>query len=90
MNVEGYRCSSAEAHTSGAHDPLLAADSWLSPQEHNAYREFVAFEDEEMDSAIRKATKSGRPFGSESFVDILEFKWGGWGWGGWGRTKSNI
>ncbi|GAB7028106.1 hypothetical protein JCM15764A_33540 [Geotalea toluenoxydans] len=70
-NVEGYRWSSAKAHVSGAHDPLLAADSWLSPQEHNAYREFVAFEDEETDSAIRKATNSGRPFGSESFVDMF-------------------
>lgn len=73
-NVEGYRWSSAKAHLSGAHDPLLAADSWLSPQEYNAYREFVAFEDEETDSAIRKATNSGRPFGSESFVDMLEFR----------------
>jgi len=73
-NVEEYRWSSAKAHVSTAYDPLLAADSWLSPQEHNAYREFVDSEDEETDKAIRKATNSGRPFGSESFVDILEFR----------------
>ena len=73
-NVEGYHWSSAKAHVSDVHDPLLAADSWLSPQDHKAYREFVIFEDEETDSAIRKATNSGRPFGSESFVDMLEFR----------------
>jgi hypothetical protein len=66
--------SSAKAHVSGTHDPLLAANSWLSPQEQNTYREFMAFEDEETDSAIRKATNSGRPFGAETFVDQLEFR----------------
>jgi len=74
MNIEGYRWSSAKAYVSGVHDPLLTADSWLAPQELNAYREFVAFKDEETDRAIRKATNSGRPFGSESFVDMLEFR----------------
>jgi len=39
----------------------------------NTYREFVPFKDEETDS-IRKATNSGRPFGSETFVDLLEFR----------------
>ena len=73
-NVEEYRWSSAKAHVSCAHDPLLAAGSWLSPQEQNSYREFVDSEDEETDNAIRKATNSGRPFGSESFVDMLAFR----------------
>ena len=27
-----------------------------------------------MDDAIPKATRTGRPFGSESFVDMLEFR----------------
>jgi len=73
-SAEEHRWSSAKAHVSSAHDPLLAADSWLSPQEQNAYREFVDSEDEGADNAIRKATNSGRPFGSESFVDMLEFR----------------
>jgi len=64
----------SKAHVVGAHDPLLAADFWLSPQENNVHHEFVAFEDEETDNDIRKATNSGRPFGSESFVDMLEFR----------------
>jgi putative transposase len=73
-NVEEYWWSSAKAHVSGAHDPLLSADSWLSLQEQNAYREFVRTEDEESDNAIRRATNSGRPFGSDTFVDMLEFR----------------
>ena len=32
------------------------------------------YEDEETDSAIRKAPNSGRPFGSETFVDLLELR----------------
>jgi putative transposase len=31
-------------------------------------------EDVKSDNAIRKATNSGRPFGSETFVDVLEFR----------------
>ena len=73
-SAEVYRWSSAKAHVTGAHDPLLSADSWLSSQERNAYREFLYTEDDESDNAIRKATNSGRPFGSESFVDMLEFR----------------
>ena len=73
-SVEEYRWSSAKAHVMGAPDPLLSADSWLTSQERNAYREFLLTEDDESDNAIRKATNSGRPFGSESFVDMLEFR----------------
>jgi putative transposase len=72
--VEEYRWSSAKAHVATAHDPLLSGDSWLSVEEQSAYREFVCREDDETDSAIRKATNSGRPFGSESFIDTLEFQ----------------
>jgi len=72
--VEEYRWSSARAHVTTAHDPLLSGDSWLSAEEQSAYRDFVCMEDDETDSAIRKATNSGRPFGSESFIDTLEFQ----------------
>jgi len=73
-NLEEYRWSSAKAHVAGAHDSLLAADSWLSAEERSAYSDFVCMENDETDKAIRKSTNSGRPFGSESFIDILEIQ----------------
>ncbi|RII31168.1 MAG: transposase [Geobacter sp.] len=73
-NAEAYRWSSAKAHLTGASDNLLGTTSWLSPQEQNAYVNFFVAEDEETDNAIRRATRTGRPFGSESFVDLLEFQ----------------
>ncbi|MDD2737106.1 MAG: transposase [Desulfuromonadaceae bacterium] len=73
-NAESYRWSSAKAHLTGSSDILLGATSWLSPEEQNTYAEFVATEDDETDNTIRKATRTGRPFGSESFVDLLEFQ----------------
>lgn len=73
-NAEAYRWSSAKAHMAGVNDSHLGATSWLSPQEQSAYAGFVATEDEETDNAIRRATRTGRPFGSESFVDLLEFR----------------
>jgi putative transposase len=73
-NAEAYRWSSAKAHMTGANDTLLSATSWLSPQEQSTYAEFVVTEDEETDNAIRRATRTGRPFGSEDFVDLLEFQ----------------
>ena len=72
--AETYRWSSAKTHITGACDNLLGTTSWLSPQEQRAYAEFVVTDDEETDNAIRRATRTGRPFGSESFVDLLEFQ----------------
>jgi putative transposase len=72
--VETYRWSSAIAHISGMHDPLLDATPWFSLQEQSAYAEFVRHEDEETDNAIRRATRTGRPFGTEQFIDQLEFR----------------
>lgn len=73
-NAEAYRWSSAKAHMTGANDTLLGATSWLSPQEQCTYAEFLVTEDEETDNAIRRATRTGRPFGSEDFVNLLEFQ----------------
>jgi putative transposase len=73
-SAETYRWSSAKAHISGVSDPLLSANSWLSPQEQEAYAEFVRQDDEENDEAIRRATRTGRPFGSERFIDRLELQ----------------
>lgn len=71
-NVGAYHWSSAKAHMTGANDPLLDATSWLSPQDRSTYAEFVVTADEETDDAIRRATRTGLPFGSENFVDLLE------------------
>jgi putative transposase len=58
----------------GAGDAVLSSTSWLDPSERAAYSEFVLDENDEVDGAIRKATRTGRPFGSESFVDMLEYR----------------
>lgn len=73
-NAEAYRWSSAKAHMTGANDAVLGATLWLSPQEQRVFAEFVVTEDEDTDNAIRRATRAGRPFGSDNFVDLLEFQ----------------
>jgi len=73
-SVEEYQWSSAKAHVATAHDPLLSAEQWLSAEEQSAYRDFVCMEDDETNSAIRKATNSGRKFGSESLIDAVEIQ----------------
>ena len=73
-SAELYRWSSAKAHIIGTNDPLLDATPWLSPQARSAYAEFVRNEDAETDNAIRRATKTGRPYGTDQFIDQLEFR----------------
>lgn len=73
-SAELYRWSSAKAHITGTSDPLLNATPWLSPEERSAYAEFVRDEDEETDNAIRRATRTGRPYGTDQFIDQLEFR----------------
>lgn len=70
--VEKYPWSSGKAHITGTSDRLLT--SWLSPQEQNAYAQFACAENEDIDNEIRKATRTGRPFGSASFIDLLEVR----------------
>ncbi|MFA7383088.1 MAG: transposase [Desulfurivibrionaceae bacterium] len=71
---EAYRWSSAKAHLTEAYDSVLSRTSWLAPSEKAAYSEFVQSGNDETDEAIRKATCSGRPFGSENFVGKLELE----------------
>jgi putative transposase len=73
-SAETYSWSSAKAHFSGATDPLLHQQSWLSPGERSTYAEFVGNTDEDTDNIIRQTTKTGRPFGSEQFIDMLELQ----------------
>ena len=73
--AEDYRWSSAKAHLRGTDDSVLGTSfTWIDPSERAAYAEFVLADDEAMDDKIRKATRTGRPFGSESFINMLEFK----------------
>jgi putative transposase len=53
---------------------MVALSTWLHPLERTAYAEFLLAEDVEMDEEIRKATRTGRPFGSEGFINMLEFR----------------
>lgn len=71
---EAYRWSSAKAHLTEVYDAVLSSAAWLAPSEKAAYSEFVLAANDEMDDKIRKATCTGRPFGSESFVENLEFQ----------------
>ena len=74
-HAEEYRWSSAKAHLTVAEDTVLgSASTWLDPSEKNAYSKFVLTENEEMDAKIRQSTRTGRPFGSENFIDMLEFQ----------------
>ena len=73
-HAELYLWSSAKSHITGSIDPLLGSTSWLSLQEQNGYANFIRSVDEKADNAIRKATMTGRPFGSECFIDMLEFR----------------
>ncbi len=74
LQAQTYRWSSANAHLEGAHDCLLHEPSWLEPTEQNAYGVFCRAENKDQENAIRKATRTGRPFGSEQFVDRLELQ----------------
>ena len=55
----------------GAHNHFLGTSSWLDGEKQSEYAEFVITEDEETDRAIQLATRTRRPFGSDSFVDML-------------------
>lgn len=73
---EDYRWSSAKSHLTGTTDPVLGACRWLDPKERSAYADFVRTDDDKTNNAIRQATRTGRPFGSDNFIDSLEFSLG--------------
>jgi len=70
--AEDYEWSSARAHILGIQDELLSDESRFSEREVKSYREFFSGEDEEINGAIRRATSTGRPLGSERFIKKLE------------------
>ena len=72
-NAEEYRWSSAKAHITGSKDELLYNPSWLAEQDRASYVDFICQSDDEAEKLLRTATRTGRPFGSESFIDGMEF-----------------
>ncbi len=72
--AEDYRWSSARAHLLGTSDKLLSQPDWFETTERKAYADFMIETDLDTDNAIRTATSTGRPFGSELFIDEMEFK----------------
>jgi len=70
--AEDYTWSSAKAHILRERDDTLSDKGWLEDNEVNAYCEFLRYEDKKIESSIRKSTSTGRPFGSEEFLKILE------------------
>lgn len=70
--AEDYPWSSARAHVLGIKDDVLSEGSWLDGKELKTYREFLLQESEDIGTSIRKATSTGRPLGSEGFIEKLE------------------
>jgi putative transposase len=70
--AEDYEWSSAKAHVSDIKDDLLSDESWFSEKEIKSYRGFLRKDAEEINAAIRRATSTGRPLGSEGFIKKLE------------------
>ncbi len=75
MNIveraEDYPWSSAKAHVLRVRDAILSSEDWLEESEFNAYREFLTDEDRNKEDSIRKATSTGRPLGSDEFIEDL-------------------
>lgn len=74
--AEEYPWSSAKAHLMGTDDSLLSEISWLGSGDLESYVNFVKDVDTETDNAIRRATATGRPFGSEIFIGEMELRLG--------------
>ena len=70
--AEDYAWSSAGAHVSGKQDEVLSDEGQFNEKEIKAYREFIRKDDREIDTAIRRATSTGRPLGSEGFIKKLQ------------------
>jgi len=73
VKAEDYYWSSARAHITGSKDTLLHEPSWLNPQDRARYANFIDQSDDDAEKSLRAATCTGRPFGSESFIDSIEY-----------------
>jgi putative transposase len=71
-SAEEYQWSSARAHVKGIRNDVLSKESWFNDEERKEYGKLLRQQNEEIKSAIRKATSTGRPLGSEGFTRKLE------------------
>ncbi|HSO08829.1 MAG TPA: transposase [Desulfoprunum sp.] len=70
--AEEYPWSSARAHTTGTRSMVLSNSSWLAPNKRPTYTAFLRLADNVAEEAIRRATRTGRPFAADNFIDDLE------------------
>lgn len=70
--AEDYLWSSAKAHILRVRDSILTGEKWLPDGEYKSYRDFLSYEEKDKEDSIRKATQTGRPFGSVKFMKSLE------------------
>jgi len=70
--AEEYQWSSAMAHVIGIKDDVLSRQSWFNDEERREYEKLLRQQDAQIDVAIRRATSTGRPLGSEGFIRKLE------------------
>jgi putative transposase len=69
---EEYQWWSYRAHIEGTGDDLITGHEWLDEGSRKTYSDFLTKEDREAEQTIRRATSTGRPFGSEGFIRKLE------------------
>jgi putative transposase len=70
--AEDYEWASVRAHVSGIKDDVLSDESRFNEKEIKSYKEFIRKNAKEINAAIRRATSTGRPLGSEGFIKKLE------------------
>ena len=73
-NPEQYPWSSCNAHVTGIGDVLVTGTDWLDEVSRKTYKDFLRAKDREVEQAIRRATSTGRPLGSEGFIKRIEKK----------------
>ncbi|NCO52511.1 MAG: transposase [Deltaproteobacteria bacterium] len=68
--VDDWKWSSGRAHIHGVPDQVINLFEWFDKSERTDYAAFVSQEGE--DDPVRRATSTGRPLGSSTFLEILE------------------
>ena len=71
-SAESYIWSSAKAHILGINDDILSPEGWRGERDLSAYRDFISKAGDDVERTIRKATSTGRPLGSNSFIQQIE------------------
>jgi len=71
-----YRWSSAAAHLTGQDENGILDVEWWGRQRPVDWEQVLSNESPESDSALRRCTYAGRPFGDESFVSEMAERFG--------------